>query len=124
MKTTSGLLIRQFVLLEIIVWFVCVLLLRHDVVVNVSHKKLFKHQKPEDQHNLKDLLNDTVIIDNLKKRKVPQNDTELIDLIRSNFIQAPSNLPYNLSNPWMMRSQGQVPYVDRQLKFLVSSNKS
>ena len=129
MKTTV-LLMRQFVFLVIMVWIVCALLSMPDIVVTAAHKRPFQHQKTEDRHNnemerdRKDSLNYKIFIDDLNKRRVPQNDMELIDLIRGNFIQAPSNLPYNLSNPrWMRRSDGQVPYVDRQLKFMVSFNK-
>jgi hypothetical protein len=60
----------------------------------------------------------------LNKEKVSQDDPRLIKLIRDYYIEPPSTAPYNLLNPERLEfSNGQTPFVDSRLNYMVSKIK-
>ena len=62
-------------------------------------------------------------MDKLNAARVPQDDPELIQLIRDYYIEPPSLLPYNLKYPDREDfSKGQAPFVDSRLGHMVSKD--
>ena len=60
-------------------------------------------------------------MDKLNAARVPQDDPELIRLIRDYYIEPPSLLPCNLKYPHREDfSKGQSPFVDSRLGHMVS----
>ena len=60
-------------------------------------------------------------MDKLNAARVPQDNPELIRLIRDYYIEPPSLLPYNLKYPHREDfSKGQSPFVDSRLGHMVS----
>ena len=66
-------------------------------------------------------FNYQAVMEELNKEKVSPEDPRLIRLIRGYYLELPSSFPYNLTNPEKLDdSEGQVPVVDRILKYQVS----
>lgn len=61
------------------------------------------------------------VVNNLLKQKAEADDSRLIEIIRSYFIEQPSTEPYKLENPDQLEfSAGQTPLVDSRLNYIVS----
>ena len=67
-----------------------------------------------------DETNYKMIMDQLNNEKVAQDDPRLIKLIRDYYLEPPSELSYNLTNPNRQDySQGRSPIIDSQLNKMV-----
>lgn len=85
--------------------------------------EMHKEFKPESFYQDKAAIPDYKIkLQTLIDQKVPADNPDLVNIIRNHYIEQPSQEPYKLLNPERVDySQGQTPFIDSRLNYMVGT---